>query len=170
MGVETIEITNSFWTGRKKIVFQGQCLNRTKEKGKPFILNMKDGIQKKIYVYGLYPDLVHKIKIDDKEIIIEKAFTPVEYIGACLPLLLLLIGGALGGFIGGAAASINIRLLRTKQSKFIKFLQIFGITVVAIILFLISAMSLHYVFNNSKTRSLEKKAASNPENVKGVSP
>ncbi|RST45035.1 hypothetical protein [Variovorax sp. DXTD-1] len=45
-----------------------------------------------------------------------------EYLWAGLPLLLVLVGGAIGGLVGATATNYNLRLFRSTASRSVKYL------------------------------------------------
>lgn len=44
-----------------------------------------------------------------------------EYLWAGLPLLLVLVGGAIGGLVGATAANYNVKLFRSDTPKVTKY-------------------------------------------------
>ncbi len=161
---EEIEIITGFWSGKKQVFFRGMPLVRAKEKNKPFLLDWNGG-QKKIYLRMLYPDMIRKIKIDDQEISVDNGFSTAEYVVACLPLLLISFGGALGGLIGGVASALNMKLLRVIRPVFLRVVASLAVTIMALILFLFCAGAFRAGLNKTEVSSLEKKAVANPQSL-----
>lgn len=59
------------------------------------------------------------------------------------PLLLVFIGGALGGLLGGVGASLNAKLIRSSQPAAVRYIASIAIAGVATILYLLVAGALH---------------------------
>lgn len=74
-----------------------------------------------------------------------------EYAWASLPLLLLLIGGAVGGLVGGAASSYNVKLFRSEKTKLRKYTISACVAVMAIFIWYFAAILLVVLFKSSRT-------------------
>jgi hypothetical protein len=87
-------------------------------------------------------DPVPTLRVDGKQLQLVAPLKWYEYLWAGLPLLLTVVGGAIGGGLGGAAAYQNVRLFRTDQRASRKYLDAAAISVAAVIAYLVLASSL----------------------------
>lgn len=69
----------------------------------------------------------------------------LEYLWAGLPLLLILFGGAIGGFVGAVATSYNVRLFRSNASRARKYL-LSGLILLMALLIAFAISSLFHAF------------------------
>lgn len=132
-----IEVEQSLWLGKTKVLVNGKEIARLSERGKPFPIPMTDGSVKKMFVKSGGFDYVPKVIVDGEEFRLARKLHWYEYTLGFLPLLLLLYGGAIGGALGAVGALLNIRIFRTDWPMVIKVLSVFGITLLTAIAFLI---------------------------------
>jgi hypothetical protein len=59
------------------------------------------------------------------------------------PLLLVFVGGALGGLLGGVAATFNAKLIRSAQPAVVRYVGGIALACIAAILYLLIAGALH---------------------------
>ena len=71
-----------------------------------------------------------------------------EILAACWPIVLVILGGAIGGACGGLACSLNIKLFNTKLSKPLKYIYSFLIGIGGILLYLFAIVLLATIFPN----------------------
>lgn len=62
-----------------------------------------------------------------------------EHVWAGSPFLLLLIGGAIGGFCGGSAAFLNYKIFKGDQAKGLKFVFSGLISIAAFVVYMVLA-------------------------------
>lgn len=76
-------------------------------KGKPFIIRMNDGSEKKMFVENVLFDYVPKVIVEGKEILLARKLLWYEYLLGGIPLILVVIGGMLGAIIGIIGSFLN---------------------------------------------------------------
>lgn len=81
-------------------------------------------------------DLVPTMYIDGQVYPIARTLTIWEYIWICIPLILMFIGGAIGGLLGGVATYSNSILIRKIKNILLRYLFTGLTTVMSIILFI----------------------------------
>jgi hypothetical protein len=81
-------------------------------------------------------DLVPILYIDGHEFHVGRPLTKWEYFWICIPLLLMIGGGAIGGLLGGAATYSNSLLIRKLKNTFLRYLFTGGTTVMAFLIFI----------------------------------
>ncbi len=68
------------------------------------------------------------------------------------PLLLLFVGGAIGGLLGGVAATFNAKLMRSAQPAAVRYLGGFGLAFVAAVLYVLLAGALHLAVSDAQSK------------------
>lgn len=117
-----IEYEESFWTGKKIIKVDGILLESPKKKF--YILDEKE--------YKVQGNFLTGVKlIGERDITIVPPLKTWEYILACLPLLLVLFGGAIGGLLGAVGAIILATVMRRTSNIIIKIGATVGVSIVA---------------------------------------
>ncbi|MGO8673500.1 MAG: hypothetical protein ACLQVD_19330, partial [Capsulimonadaceae bacterium] len=84
-------------------------------------------------------DPLPKLAINGTPIVYAPPFAWYDWVVAVLPLSLLFLGGAIGGFVGGLAASINGIILRSSIPPVLRYLCVLGVGFIAWVLFLAAA-------------------------------
>jgi hypothetical protein len=98
-----LEVRTSFWGGIS-VQADGVNLARSKQKGRPFLVPMRDGQSKAVRFREKLPDFSLVARVDGKEIRVVPPLPLWGYFFIVLPLLLIFIGGGLGGAVGALAA------------------------------------------------------------------
>jgi hypothetical protein len=80
-----------------------------------------------------------KLVVDGKTIDIVKPLHWYEWVWSALPILLIIIGGALGGITGIIAFSINSKIFRSEQATLLKYIYTLLISVGSVIVFYAAA-------------------------------
>ena len=78
-----------------------------------------------------------QLVVDGKTIPFVEPLKGYQLLWSVWPLLLVFVGGALGGMLGGVAAAINIKLLRTDIQGVLKYMLIGSISVFTIVVYLV---------------------------------
>ena len=119
-----IEYEENFWNGKKTIKLDSVELQQPKKK--TFILDEKE--------YKIKGNFLTGVKlVGESEIVVVPSLKTWEYILACLPLFLLFIGGALGGFLGALGAIISTGVMRNSKNIVFKIAISVGITIVTVL-------------------------------------
>lgn len=89
---------------------------------------------------------VPAVSIDGREYeLVEPLPTPL-IVFACVPILLVVVGGAIGGGLGAAAALLNLRLLRIDRPATVRYLLVIAVTFGAAVLWLALAVLVRQAF------------------------
>ncbi len=84
-------------------------------------------------------DGIPKVSIEDKEVLLARILLWYEYLIAGFPLVLVIVGGAIGGIFGALATVYNFRIIRSNMSLLLKILSIIATTIISGILYIIFA-------------------------------
>ena len=116
----SIYYEESFWTGRKEIIFNGKEL--TKVKRNVYTDGVYDYKVKGSYFGGV------TITVNEVPYEIYKKLNFFHILLILAPMLLVFIGGAIGAVIGILAASIIVSIIRGTENYFVSFVSSVTIT------------------------------------------
>lgn len=91
-----------------------------------------------------FPDPIPKIVIDDKVVALAPPLKGYEQAWILLPLVLVVLGGAIGGLCGAVAATTNGRIFRGEQGAFAKYSLSALVTLAAVFAWLALAIALRF--------------------------
>lgn len=136
------EIEVSFWTGKQTLYKDNSPVERSAEKGKPFLIPDNSGDIVKAYPKATFPDILPVLEINKLKYNIVEKLKWYEAVLAVMPFSIVFIGGgALGGGIGAIAFILNLQLLRNEDNANIKYLKAICVTMAAFaIYFLVSTV------------------------------
>lgn len=106
-----------------QIVLRSRLLSNTKllmdgvamEKKKGRVqLTANDGSAVELRLKSRFLDPVPNIEVYGRTIVLLAGLNPLEYIWSGIPLVLILLGGAIGGGCGGVACAVNAQIFRTQ--------------------------------------------------------
>lgn len=143
----TCRLEKTFWLGRLYLFQRGRPVARSKEPGKPFLVLLPDGRSARVVVKGNGFDYLPKLEVDGHPVLLGRPLSRLEYALGGLPLVLMLVGGALGGLAGGLGALCNYRLLRTEQAQTVKVLGVVGVTAASALMYVGLAGLAHVIFS-----------------------
>ena len=130
-----------------KILLNGVAVTRSKgrypvmsDSGAEVLVKMK---------YNLV-DPIPTLMIDDQPVKLAEPLQWYEYGWGGLPLLLMFIGGALGGLVGGYATVANGRIFRSDRSTAAKYGLSGVLTVSAIVVFFVLAVAFRLMIGPHK--------------------
>ena len=128
-GDKHITYTESFWTGKKNIVINGEQLQKIDKK----TYKSKDThyTVKGSYLTGV--EMTNGVNF----ITLVRKLTTLETILCFLPFLLVVTGGAIGGLCGGIAAAVNAIYIRNTEKTIMKLIYSIISTVVAFICYVL---------------------------------
>lgn len=136
LGDREIDINVSFWSGAVRITSDELRVIRQPNLKEYKILTSYDRFQLlkiKRQLLGLDP--IPKILLDAAEFDIAQSLHWYEYLLCCIPLILI-SGGAIGGFIGLMGMRLNLWLMRIKKYHiFIRIVIIFIICYLCLLIF-----------------------------------
>ena len=90
-------------------------------------------------------DPIPTIIIDGEKISLAPPMAWYEYVLSYLPLLLIIIGGAIGAFVGIVGATINTSIIRGQGSIVARYGGTLLVTFICYLIFFVIAIMLSYV-------------------------
>lgn len=143
---DNFEFESNIFSGKSTLKQNGNLIEQSKEKGKPFLIKRANDEVVKAYPKMNIPDIsAQSLTINGKKHIMANPLKWYEYIIGGLPLLVIFGGGAIGGFIGGGATVINYTFFREKTSN--KYFKVIGVNVFCFILYLFVAGLFYKLIN-----------------------
>jgi len=134
---DRFEFENNIFTGKATLKQNGVIVERSTEKGKPFLIKRTNGEVVKAFTKGNFPDIsVPILNIEGKKHAMAAPLKWYEYLFGGLPILIILGGGILCGMIGGAATVINYTFFRKESSTAQKYLSVLGVNLASFIILL----------------------------------
>ena len=106
-----LTLTTSMLTG-PKLLLDGKKPKREKRQ---YLVQQPDGPELRIRLKPRFVDPYPKLFIDDTEITILESLPALAVLWVCLPLFLFFGGGCIGAIMGGLAATLNFRLMRSSH-------------------------------------------------------
>ncbi|HEY9060805.1 MAG TPA: hypothetical protein VIO64_09935 [Pseudobacteroides sp.] len=119
-----------------KLYVDGKEIKKSADPGKPYLVNMKNGEMKKIFIKVKFFDYIPSVIVDGKEILIAPKLQTYHYIIGGIPMLIVFLGGAIGAMVGFAGMMINYKIFRSKMNAALKILSVAGITLAVYITYL----------------------------------
>lgn len=116
-----------------------------------YVLSRPDGSKIVVKLKPTLLDPVPDVFVDGEKIPVVEPLTKLQLIWCGLPIVMLFIGGALGGLLGGGTYWANILVFRSEMSTAEKYILTGLISGIAVLIFLISSLILpgliHGLFN-----------------------
>ncbi|SDI39527.1 hypothetical protein [Desulfosporosinus hippei] len=135
-GDKVIDINVSFWSGSVNITSDELNIIRQSNLNEYKIQISKDSfgfLKIKRQLFGLDP--IPKIVLDSVEFDLAQSLSWYEYLLCCIPLILI-SGGAIGGFIGLMGMRSNLWLIRiNKYPTYIRIFMIFLIGCLSLLVY-----------------------------------
>jgi len=146
-GRDLVLKTGGFLSGAK-VWIDGQPAPKGPKRGE-MLLRRNDGTEVAIKLNNAnFFDPVPTIMVEGPKINVVEPLKWYQRAWCAIPILLILVGGALGGGTGGAAVVINGWIFRTEMSEPLKFLATGFVSFCAVIGYLVLAVLLQlFVFN-----------------------
>jgi hypothetical protein len=114
-----IEVQSSFFGGAKLLV-DGQTAPKGSKRSQ-FLVRGTDGRDSVVELKTTVPDPVPQILWAGQTIRLEEPLKWYQWLWVGIPLLLLFLGGAIGGLVGGIAVTLNIRILRSNMGAILRY-------------------------------------------------
>lgn len=136
-----LEIETSIWTGQTKLFKDDVELERSTEKGKPFLVESDAGETIKIYPKVTFTELTPQLEIDGIKYSTQEKLPWYQNVLALLPMMLLIIigGGGLGGGIGAIGWVLNFKTFKGDEPATIKYLKVIGISILSYVFYMLLA-------------------------------
>ena len=131
-----VEMPGAF--GSAKLFVNGQPAPPAPKKGQ-YLLRQNDGTEVVASFKSGWPDPTPMLVVGAQTIKLAEPLMWYQWIWAAWPLVLILLGGAIGGLLGGGAAVINTQIFRSDKNAFVKYALTAFISVIAFVLWLIVA-------------------------------
>ncbi|MEJ5145372.1 hypothetical protein [Sphingobacterium sp. MYb388] len=127
----TFEMKYSTWFGVQSLYKDDQLVERSTEKGKPFLIPSKTGEILKAYPKAGFPNIIQALEINNIQHNIVEKLKWYDFAIALLPLCLVFIFNGTGIIIGIALAAFltNLDIIRNSNTKKNKYLKVIGVTV-----------------------------------------
>ncbi|MDF1499875.1 MAG: hypothetical protein P1P76_05330 [Anaerolineales bacterium] len=111
-----------------------------------YALARPDGSKTIIKLKPTLLDPVPKVIVDGEQIEVVPPLGAMQLVGSGITLVLIFVGGAVGGLIGGAAYWINIIIFRSEMSTAERYILTALVSGIALVLYLIVSMFLSALF------------------------
>ncbi len=128
--------------GQPRLWVDGQAAQRGAKRGQYLVPTGNAGaVTVAVRPRLLGVDPVPDVEVDGQKVSLAEPLHPAAVVWGVLPLGLLFIGGAIGGLLGGLAAAVNLKLLRSRGGL-TAYVLAGLVTLAAVVLFLLIAGSL----------------------------
>jgi hypothetical protein len=134
-----IEIEPSGLIRGPRLLLDGKSAPRGSKRHQ-YVLTLPDGSKSVVHLKPSILDPVPKVIVDGDQIEVVEPLSAIQLIWSGLPIIMLFIGGAIGGLIGGGAYWINILVFRSEMSVAEKYILTALISAIAVVLFLITSV------------------------------
>lgn len=114
--------------GRAKVQLDGKYLERSKEKGSPFLVRDKEGNIRQLRIKAHFFDPVPVILLDQEEILLAERLRVIDCLLAILPIGMFIGRGPLPTLIGYFVITANFRILRTRLSPTVKWVAVYALS------------------------------------------
>ena len=94
-----------------------------------------------------------RLRIGDDVIDIVEPLTPLQWIWCGLPILLALMGGAVGVFVGFVALTLSTRVLRSRRGLALRYVASGAVSALAVAIYVALAMALSGAWSPQPARS-----------------
>jgi hypothetical protein len=121
---------------RPKILVDGAPVSHAARRNQ-FIVKLDEHSEAIIELRQPYSlDPLPTVTVDGRTVKIARPLAWYEHVLICLPLVLIVLGGAIGGAIGGFTLVINGRIMRSDLTSWQRYLAAVGMTIAAFVIWL----------------------------------
>lgn len=135
----SVEIGSAF--GKPKLFVDGLPAPPGDKKGH-YALRRADGQIVPASFKGGFPDPIPMLEVGGHKIRLAEPLSTPQWIWAGFPLILILLGGAIGGLLGGLATVLNVQVMRSSWPVAARWAACAGLTFVAFALWLVVGTAL----------------------------
>lgn len=136
----SVQISNGFSAPR--LFVNGQPAPPGPKPGQ-YLLRRNDGTEMIAYFKGAFPDPIPVLMVDETSHRLVEPLTWYQWIWAGVPLILIFLGGAIGGLLGGAATTINAYLFRAPYSSVIRYILVALVSLTTFVLWMVIGTLIH---------------------------
>lgn len=122
-----------------KLLVNGLSAKKSEKRGE-YIIPRDDGSEMIARLKRKFLDPAPIVIVDGEEIRLVEPLKWYQWVWAGLPILLILTGGALGGFIGLVATGMNMRIFRSDTTGAGQYLQVAFVSIGAAVGYVILAL------------------------------
>ena len=116
-----------------------------------YALRSNAGDEVQVQLRSNLVDPVPQVKFGSKTIALARPLAWYEYAWISLPILLILIGGALGGLVGFPATYSSARIFRGERSTAAKYGITAGVSLMAFVVFVVLAVVVRALIARAST-------------------
>ena len=135
-----VEVESSVF-GRARLLVDGQPAPKGSKRSQ-FLVRGTDGRDSIVELKTVVPDPVPQVLWAGQTIRLEEPLRWYQWLWVGVPLLLLFLGGAIGGLVGGVAVTLNVRILRSNMSGILRYAATAFVSVAACGMYLAIARTL----------------------------
>lgn len=136
-----LEVESGLWSG-PRLLLDGQEAPRGAKRGE-YLLRTSFGYeQAAVLQQGTFLDSAPSIVFGGETYRLAPPLRWYQWAWGGLPLLLMIVGGALGGMFGGLAAAINFRIFRSSRPPALQFVGAGLVSLAAVLLYFVTAIPL----------------------------
>jgi hypothetical protein len=132
--------------GAAKLFINDQPAPSASKKGQ-YLLRRNDGTEVTAYFKGGFPNPIPVLMVDGQVIHIAKPLPWYQWVWICFPLVLVVLGGAIGGALGCLATAINMQIFQSQQNNVLKYVLSALVSMMAFVVFLVVAILLRLIFS-----------------------
>lgn len=133
---DNFEFENILFSSKATLKQNGIAVERSTEKGKPFLIKNNNGEIVKGFIKMNFPDFSAPVlSINGQKNHMTFKLKWYEYLIGGFPLILILGGGIIMGLIVGGAVYSNYSFFRSNDPTSTKYLKVIGVNVVCLIVF-----------------------------------
>jgi hypothetical protein len=112
----SLEVEPAGWFRPARLFLDGQPAPKGPKRNQ-YLISQDDGISKLLQLKQVFIDPVPQVLLDGELIQLAEPLSVFQWIWSAIPIVLIFLGGAIGGGIGGAAFWINTRIFRSEMSN-----------------------------------------------------
>jgi hypothetical protein len=111
----SLEVEPSGWFSPARLFIDGRPAPKGPKRNR-YLITRDDGIQVLLQLKQVFIDPVPQVLLDGEVIQLVEPLSVFQWIWSAIPIVLVFLGGAIGGGIGGAAFWINTRIFRSEMN------------------------------------------------------
>ena len=124
-----------------KLFLDGQPAPAGRQRGQ-YLLRRNDGRDVVASFKGGFPDPTPVLVVDGQTLRLAEPLAWYEWVWAGFPLLLILVGGAIGGGLGAGAMTLNAHIFRSGLNGIVKYALSALVSLACITVWLLIALSI----------------------------